>query len=96
LNVSRAFVNAFARVHAAFCTLPAEIEEAKAAARANMVAAEDSYYASSAMLDAGWDPMAEQAWEFRKRTRFTPEQRWPITPREKDIVWPSLSLQEAA
>lgn len=57
MKVTARFLEAFNRVHAAFRTSPAEIEEAKAAARENLPAAEDSYYATDAMLAAGWQPM---------------------------------------
>lgn len=66
-QVSRKFAEAFALVHAAFRTPPAEIEEAKAAARARMVAAEDAYYEGAAMIRAGWNPLVEQASAFRAR-----------------------------
>jgi hypothetical protein len=82
LNVSRAFANAFARVHAAFGTSPAEIEEAKAAARASMVAAQDGYYDSAAMLEAGWEPKREQAAAFVTRTRYA-----PAAPSETVDIW---------
>lgn len=91
MKVSRAFLEAFNRVHAAFQTAPAEIEEAKAVVRANLVAAEDAYYGTAALLAAGWDPMKEQASAFLERTGFTVPKRWLIEPRP-DIAWPSLSL----
>jgi hypothetical protein len=58
VQVTRKFAEAFALVHAAFRTPAAEIEEAKAAARANMVAAEDAYYSAAARIRAGWKPLA--------------------------------------
>lgn len=96
VRVSPAFVRAFKRVHEAFRTSPEEIEEAKALARVRMVAAEDAYYTGAAMLEAGWDPMKEQASAFVKRTGFE-FQRWPIVPQEHvDVRWPSLDLRAAA
>lgn len=88
VRVSRKFAAAFAQVHAAFRTSPEEIEEAKIIARSNMVAAEDAYYATAAMLDAGWNPEREQAVAFMKRTGYKPDPRWPIAPSESiDVQW---------
>jgi hypothetical protein len=96
MKVSPAFARAFARVHAAFGTAPAEIDEAKAAARANMVAAQDGYYATAAMVEAGWDPKREQAATFVQRTGFTLEARWPVKPPEQvDIQWPEKPRRAA-
>lgn len=70
MKVTREFVEAFSLVHAAFRTSPAEIEEAKALARADMPAAEVSYFSSAAMLRAGWKPLEEHAEAFLARTDF--------------------------
>jgi hypothetical protein len=96
-KVPKAFAEAFAAVHAAFRTPPAEIDEAKVIARANMVAAEDAYYSAADMIRAGWDPLAEQAAAFIARTGFAVDARWPIksTP-NPEIQWPSLDLRRAA
>jgi AraC-like DNA-binding protein len=95
-RVSPAFARAFKRVHEAFGSTPEEIEEAKAAARASMVSAEDSYYATAAMLEAGWDPKAEQAAAFLARTGCTIPSRWPVVPSEHvKIRWPE-KLRAAA
>lgn len=97
LRVSRAFAAAFARVHAAFGTSPEEIEEAKAIVRAHPVQAEDSYYTSAAMLEAGWKPLKEQAAAFLKRTGFVPPQRWnPEQAESVEVQWPSRDLRRAA
>jgi hypothetical protein len=97
MRASPKFVRAFAAVHEAFASSADEIEEAKAVARANMVAAQDSYYASAEMIEAGWDPLLEQASAFLARTGFVPESRWPVTqPESVAIRWPSLSLKAAA
>lgn len=89
VRVNRAFARSFARVHAAFGTSPDEIEEAKAVARANMVAAEDGYYATAELLDAGWEPMREQLVDFVRRTGYVLEARWPIEcPDVVHIEWP--------
>lgn len=69
MKATREFVDAFNQVHAAFKTSPAEIEEAKAIARADMPAAAASYLASAAMLRAGWKPLQEQASGFLARTQ---------------------------
>lgn len=95
-KASPVFVRAFMRVHEAFRSTPTEIEEAKFAARARMVAAEDGYYAAAAMIEAGWDPMTEQAARFLKRTGFVVPQRWPVIPSEYvEIRWPQ-KLRAAA
>lgn len=53
MKASREFVDAFNLVHATFRTTAAEIEEAKALARADMAAAQESYCATAAMIRAG-------------------------------------------
>jgi hypothetical protein len=95
-RVSPAFARAFKRVHEAFGSSPEQIEEAKFTARARMVLAEDAYYATAAMLEAGWNPLAEQAGAFLKRTGFVVPQRWPIVPSESvEVRWPE-KLRKAA
>lgn len=100
MKVSREFLEAFNVVHSAFRTPPAEIEAAKEIARANIVAAEDSYRASAAMLAAGWDPTHEQAAAFVAHTSCadpTPPWRAPgySLAGGPAVVWPSLSLEAA-
>lgn len=68
MTVTRAFAEAFALVHAAFRTSPAEIEEAKALVRADFAAAESGYLATAAMIRAGWKPLEEQVSSFIART----------------------------
>ena len=96
VRVSPAFARAFNRVHEAFRSTPEEIEQAKAAARASMVSAEDGYYATAELLEAGWDPMREQAQAFMDRTGCRPSARWPVIPSEHvEIRWPE-KLRAAA
>lgn len=62
-RASRHFVEAFNLVHQAFRTPPAEIEEARALARADMAAAEDGYLPLANLLRAGWKPVEDRpAW----------------------------------
>jgi citrate lyase beta subunit len=68
--VSRAFIEAFELVHQAFRSSPAEIEEAKAIARADMDAAQRSYFATAAMIRAGWKPLEEHASTWIARTQY--------------------------
>ena len=73
MKVTVAFVEAFNLVHATFGSTPEEIEEAKAVARSNLVAAESGYYATAAMIRAGWKPREEQASAFIARTGYVDE-----------------------
>lgn len=96
-TVTASFKRDFDLVMEAFKVLLQEIEEAKAIARANMVAAEDAYYADAAMIRAGWIPTQEQVAEFLKRTGFVVEPRWPVEQRAHvEVRWPSLNLKAAA
>lgn len=89
VRVSPAFARAFARVHAAFQSTPEEIQAAKAAARERMVSAEDAYYAAAELIEAGWNPLAEQAKAFMVRTGCTSSPRWPTVPAEHvEMRWP--------
>lgn len=75
MKVSRQFVEDFNLVHATFRTAPAEIEEAKAIARADMDTAQAGYHATAAMIRAGWRPLEEHATAFLARTAFTYEEK---------------------
>ena len=97
VKVSRRFSEAFALVHEAFGSSAADIAEAKFLARANMVAAEDGYYTSAAMIQAGWKPRTESAAAFLAGTGFRVPSRWPtVQPEHIEIEWPRKALRKAA
>lgn len=96
-TVTASFKRDFDLVMEAFRVSADEVDEAKAIARANMVAAEDAYYADAEMIRAGWNPTREQAATFLKRTGFVVEARWPVEQRAHvEVRWPSLNLKAAA
>lgn len=94
-NVTRAFMDAFTLVHQAFRTSPAEIEEAKAAARDSFAAAEAGYALTAAMIRAGWKPLEEHASAFIARCDDYAilSQLYPQTPKP---IFQNPDIQEAA
>jgi hypothetical protein len=67
VRVTPEFREAFYVVHDAFKTPAHEVEECKALVAADPVGAATAYFATAALIRAGWRPLEEQASSFRRR-----------------------------